>query len=64
MTIVQAGEIELSIVMDNEQKIVLEKLTRGSIIGAYTFLVADENEVLATISTGTHIFTIERKRFT
>lgn len=42
----------------------MERLDRGSIIGAYSFLVADENTVTATCSIGTHIFTIERKRFT
>lgn len=50
--------------MDGDQKFVIERLTRGSIIGAYTFLVADENMVTATCSQATQIYTLERKRFT
>jgi len=50
--------------MDNDSTIVLERLGRGSILGAYTFLVADENTVAAKCATATQIFTIERKRFT
>lgn len=50
--------------MDNGTPFVLEKLTRGAIIGSHMMLVADENKVTATCVTACQIFTIDRKRFT
>ena len=50
--------------MDNGTNVVLEKLTRGAIIGAYSFLVADSNKVIASCQTHVQIFAIERDRFT
>ena len=37
--------IELKTTMDNGTPIIIEKLERGAILGAYLFLVADENKV-------------------
>ena len=42
----------------------MEKLNRGAILGAYSFLVADETRVIATCATPVHIYTIEREIFT
>ena len=64
MSIIQTGQIELTTIMDNDEKIVLERLGRGAILGAYTFLVEDQNYVTATCTTATYIYTIERKLFT
>ena len=50
--------------MDNGTPLILEKLTRGAILGSYMFLVADENKVTATCVTACQIFTIDRTRFT
>ena len=49
--------------MDNSE-VVLEKLNRGAILGAYSFLVADETRVIAKCATPVHIYTIEREKFT
>lgn len=50
--------------MDNGTPLIIEKLTRGAILGSYMFLVADENKVTATCVTACQIFTIDRTRFT
>ena len=50
--------------MDNGTTVTLEKLTRGAIIGAYTFLISDENMVSAQCSTPVQLYTIDRHRFT
>jgi len=50
--------------MDNGTPLVIEKLTRGAILGAYLFLIADENKVTATCVTACQIYTIDRERFT
>ena len=50
--------------MDNGTPIILEKLSRGAVLGANSFLVADENRVNAVCATQTQIFTIDRDRFT
>ena len=39
--------IELGTTMDNGTPIILEKLSRGAVLGANSFLVADENRVNA-----------------
>ena len=64
VSIIQTGEIELTTVLDNDEKIILERLGRGAILGAHTFLVADANYVTATCTMATQIYTLERKRFT
>ena len=64
MSIIQTGQVELTTVMDSDEKIVLERLGRGAILGAYTFLVEDQNYVTASCTTASYIYTIERKRFT
>ena len=64
MSIIQTGQVELTTVMDSDEKIVLERLSRGAILGAYTFLVEDQNYVTATCTMASYIYTIERKRFT
>ena len=50
--------------MDNGTPLIIEKLTRGAIIGSHMFLVADENKVTATCVTSCQIFTLDRTRFT
>ena len=47
LSIIQDGVIEIRTTMDNGTPIVIEKLERGAILGAYLFLVADENKVNA-----------------
>ncbi len=64
MSIIYEGEIVLSTVMDNGTLVNIETLSRGAIIGANMFLVADENQVTATCKTQVQILTIERERFT
>ena len=50
--------------MDNGIEVVLEKLTRGGILGAYSFLVSDTLKVNATCTTAVYLYSIERERFT
>ena len=64
MFIIQDGTIELTTVMDNGTTVVLEKLSRGAILGAYSFLIADDNMITAQCSSPVQIFTIDRHRFT
>jgi len=45
MSIIQDGTIELRTTMDNGTPIVLERLARGAILGAYAMLVEDEAQV-------------------
>ena len=63
-SIVQDGNIELQTVMDNGTPVVLERLTRGAILGAYTMLIEDDLKVSAVCTSPVVIFTIGRKRFT
>ena len=64
MSIIYEGQISLHSTMDNGTEIEIERLSRGAVIGAYMFLVSDENHVTATCKTQTQIFTIERTLFT
>ena len=64
MSIIYKGEIVLSTMMDNGTYVPIETLSRGCIIGAYMFLVSDENFVTATCKTQFYILTLERDRFT
>ena len=50
--------------MDNGTPLIIEKLTRGAILGSYMFLVNDENKVTATCVTACQVYTLERTRFT
>ena len=50
--------------MDNGTPVVLEKLSRGGILGAYSFLVSDTLKVNTTCMTAVHLYSIERERFT
>jgi CRP-like cAMP-binding protein len=63
-SIIQDGTIELQTVMDNGTPVVLERLTRGAILGAYTMLIEDDLKVSAVCTSPVVIFTIARKRFT
>ena len=47
LSVIQDGQIGLCTTMDSGTTVVLEKLTRGAIIGAYSFLVADTLKVSA-----------------
>lgn len=62
-SIIQEGVIHLTTVMDNGTPVILEKLTRGAILGARTFLVADENQITAVCASPVQLFTIDRYRF-
>ena len=64
LIIILDGEVTLKTVMDDEIPVVLERLGRGCILGANTFLVSDQTEVTATCTMPTRIFAIERSRFT
>ena len=50
--------------MDNGTPVVLERLSRGGILGAYSFLVSDTLKVNTTCVTAVHLYSIERERFT
>ena len=50
--------------MDNGTPVVLEKLERGAILGAYMFLVNDDIKITATCTTACRIFVLDRKVFT
>ena len=63
MMIIQHGHVVLQTELDNSC-VTLENLSRGAILGAYTFLVADLNMVSAVCKTPVYIITMERKRFT
>ena len=64
LSVIQDGRVELGTTMDNGTEVVLEKLSRGAIIGAYNFLVADTLKVNTLCVTAVHIYSIERERFT
>ena len=64
MSIIQDGQIELQTTLDNGTTVVIERLTRGAIMGSYLFLVADKNIVTAVCTSNVQIYTIERDRFT
>ena len=64
LSVIQDGRIELGTTMDNGTPVVLEKLSRGAIIGAYSFLVADTLKVNTQCVTPVHIYSIEREKFT
>lgn len=64
LSIINEGQINLSTVMDNGIPLVLEKLRRGAILGAYNMLIEEEVKVQAVCTEPTVLFTIDRERFT
>ena len=64
MSIIQHGQIDLITTLDNNtSSIVLEKLTRGAILGANMVLNGDHNKVTAQCSSPVQIYSIEKERF-
>ena len=63
MSVIMDGVIELSTVMDNGTKVMLEKLGRGGIIGATKMLNEAPQQVEAMCLSSTIIYTIDRDTF-
>ena len=64
INIVQTGTVELRSQMDQGTEVVIERLSRGAILGAYSMLVQDEVQVEAICTTAVTMFTIDRATFT
>lgn len=64
LSIIQDGQIDMTTELDTGTTMVIEKLTRGAVIGAHKMLVSDLNSVTAICVSHVIIYTIDRKLFT